>query len=254
MTKPIRFRNIIPAVIQLYDAVESTRAEFMENLRWTDEAQEDGHSHLFTKEMIDRVYDTPLHPKYSELYANAGYFILVNAKHVAVAKVFDTKEGRHFTLIEIVKSCPDKLSSIQYALNKYEKSTILLNDSGEGEQIASELKMLGIYFKAIHWGGQCLSNKNRIAYVNGRSQAYVYLAREANKGIFSILTLDKKDDIREQLAQIQYDTSPDGRFKVLSRQEMLDSGCELPDLADAIACAFLEGIQSPAPYPTVTGV
>lgn len=211
---------------------------------------------LVTQRMAEKVYKgRALHP---EKHANYGYFILVDVgggvgrddSTICIAKVWgNTQWGKTARRAELVKIplCKNNddflelTAIIESCLIEYPNATILLDSNGAGAGLAQNLKALGIYFKPMHWGGQCFSNKNRKEYVNKRAQAYVCLSRAIQQGRFKIRTPYLKGKVTEQITRIPYTFDDQARFKILSKEEMRRKGITSPDIADTFAFIFLDG-------------
>lgn len=191
-------------------------------------------------------------------HAKYGYFILVDVgggvgrddSTIAIAKVWGTAQwgptARRAELVNIplCKNNDDVhelTAKIQECLIEYPNATILLDSNGAGAGLAQNLKSLGIFFKPMHWGGQCFSNKNRKEYVNKRAQAYVCLARAIQQGRFKIRTMYLKAKVISQLTRIPYTFDEQARYKILSKEQMRTKGISSPDIVDTFAFIFLEG-------------
>lgn len=213
---------------------------------------------LVTQRMAEKAYQgASVHPK---LHADYGYFILVDVgggvgrddSTITIAKVWGTAQwGRQARRAELVRiplcknndDIHELTAVIEECLIEYSNATVLLDSNGAGAGLAQNLKSLGIYFKPMHWGGQCFSNKNRKEYVNKRAQAYVCLSRAINQGRFKVKTIYIKGKVVEQLTRIPYTFDEQARFKILSKEEMRRKGITSPDIVDTFAFIFLEGTQ-----------
>ena len=194
----------------------------------------------------------------AETHAKYGYFILVDVgggvgrddSTIAIAKVWGTAQwGPHARRAELTKiplcknndDIHELTAHIQECLIEYPNATILLDSNGAGAGLAQNLKSLGIFFKPMHWGGQCFSNANRKEYVNKRAQAYVCLSRAIQQGRFKIRTMFLKSKVIQQLTRVPYTFDDQARFKILSKEEMRRKGISSPDIVDTFAFIFLEG-------------
>lgn len=217
---------------------------------------------LVTQKMAEKAYKgRAIHPV---KHAKYGYFILVDVgggvgrddSTITIAKVWGSAQwgtqARRAELVRIplCKNNDDFLeltAVIEECLIEYPNATVLLDSNGAGAGLAQNLRSLGIYFKPMHWGGQCFSNKNRKEYVNKRAQAYVCLSRAIAQGRFKIRTIYIKGKVTEQLTRIPYTFDDQARFKILSKEEMRRKGITSPDVVDTFAFIFLEGTHySPA--------
>lgn len=211
---------------------------------------------LVTQKMADKAFKGSALHKFK--HANYGYFILVDVgggvgrddSTITIAKVWGTAQwGVSARRAELVKIAlcknNDNIHELTAVINdclvEYPNATILLDANGAGTGLAQHLKSINIYFKPIHWGSQCFSNKNRKEYVNKRAQAYVCLSRAIQQGRFKIRTMYLKGKTTEQLTRIPYTFDDQARFKILSKDEMKRKGITSPDIVDTFAFIFLEG-------------
>lgn len=200
---------------------------------------------------VGKALDKKKHAKY-------GYFILVDVgggvgrddSTICIAKVWGhTQWGSTARRAELVKiplcknndNIHELTAVIEACMIEYPNATILLDSNGAGAGLAQNLKSLGYYFKPMHWGGQCFSNRNKKEFVNKRAQAYVALSRAIAQGRFKIRTGFLKSKILEQVTRIPYTFDDQARFKILSKEEMRRKGIHSPDIADCFAFIFLEG-------------
>lgn len=212
---------------------------------------------LVTQRMAEKVYKGRAIDE-KNLHANYGYFILVDVgggvgrddSTITIAKVWGSNQwGKAARRAEVTRiplcknndNIHELTAVIEACLIEYPNATILLDSNGAGAGLAQNLKSLNIYFKPMHWGGQCFSNKNRKEFVNKRAQAYVGLMRAIQQGRFKIRTLYLKGKVMEQITRIPYAMDESARFKILSKDEMRRKGITSPDIADTFAFIFLEG-------------
>lgn len=137
---------------------------------------------------------------------------------------------------------------IEESLLRYPNLTILLDANGAGIGLAQNLRSLGIYFREIHWGGECFENANKKLYVNRRSQANVCLARAVAQGRIKIHTNRYRAKLEEQVTRIPYVFDEKSRYKVLSKEEMKRRGHSSPDMIDTLAFIFMENINITTAY------
>ncbi|MCO8088184.1 Hint domain-containing homing endonuclease [Acinetobacter indicus] len=212
---------------------------------------------LVTQRMAERVFQGAAIKKQHQDY---GYFILVDVgggvgrddSTITIAKVWgsaqwgDSARRADITRIPLCKNNDDvhELTAvINECLIEYPNATLLVDANGAGTGLAQNLKSLGIFFRPIHWGSQCFSNKNRKEYVNKRAQAYVCLSRAIAQGRFRVRTAYLKSKVTEQLTRIPYTFDDQARFKILSKEEMRRKGISSPDIVDTFAFIFLEGMN-----------
>ena len=211
---------------------------------------------LVTQKLAEKAFKgAALH---KDKHAQYGYFILVDVgggvgrddSTITIAKVWGTAQwgatARRAELIRIpLCKNNDNIHELTAVINdclvEYSNATILLDANGAGTGLAQHLKSIGVYFKPIHWGSQCFSNKNRKEYVNKRAQAYVCLSRAIQQGRFKIRTMYLKGKVTEQLTRVPYTFDDQARFKILSKEDMKRKGITSPDLVDTFAFIFLEG-------------
>ena len=211
---------------------------------------------LVTQKMADKVYQGAALHKVK--HANFGYFILVDVgggvgrddSTITIAKVWGNAQWgpsarrAELTRIPLCKNndnIHELTAVINDCLTEYSNATILLDANGAGTGLAQHLKSIGVYFKPIHWGGACFSNKNKKEYVNKRAQAYVCMSRAIQQGRFKIKTYYLQGKVKEQLTRIPYTFDDQARFKILSKEDMKRKGITSPDIADTFAFIFLEG-------------
>ena len=211
---------------------------------------------LVTQKMADQAYKGPALDL--NKHANYGYFILVDVgggvgrddSTITIAKVWGNAQwGASARRAELVKIplCKnnDNIHELTAVINdclvEYSNATILLDANGAGTGLAQHLKSVGIYFKPIHWGNGCFSNKNKKEYVNKRAQAYVCLSRAIQQNRFKIRSFYLQGKVKEQLTRIPYTFDEQARFKILSKEDMKRKGITSPDLVDTFAFIFLEG-------------
>lgn len=137
---------------------------------------------------------------------------------------------------------------IEECLLRYPNLTILLDANGAGIGLAQHLRSLGIYFREIHWGGECFENANKKLYVNRRAQANVCLARAVAQGRIKIHTRRHRAKLEEQVTRIPYTFDDRSRYKVLSKEEMRRRGLSSPDMIDTLAFIFMESINYTPAY------
>lgn len=211
---------------------------------------------LVTQRMAEQVFKGAAVGK---KHSNYGYFILVDVgggvgrddSTITIAKVWGSAQwGESARRADVVRiplcknndDIHELTAVINECLIEYPNATLLVDANGAGAGLAQNLKSLGIYFKPVHWGGQCFSNKDRKEYVNKRAQAYVCLSRAIAQGRFKVRTAYLKSKVTEQLTRIPYTFDDQARFKILSKEEMRRKGITSPDIVDTFAFIFLSGV------------
>lgn len=219
---------------------------------------------LVTQRMAEKAFQGTAIPK---KYKGYGYFILVDVgggvgrddSTITIAKVWGSAQwGTQARRADIIRiplcknndDIHELTAKINECLIEYPNATLLVDANGAGSGLAQNLTSLGIYYKKIHWGGQCFSNKSRKEYVNKRAQAYVCLSRAIQQDRFKVRTAFLKSKVTEQLTRIPYTFDEQARFKILSKEEMRRKGITSPDVVDTFAFIFLEGMNY-TPYEEV---
>lgn len=171
---------------------------------------------------------------------------------IAVAKVWGRAQwGDNARRVEIVDlplvKNKDNLHELAGIINecmiRYPNASLVLDDNGAGKGLGQHLKANGIFYKPVIWGGACFSNANKREYANKRSQANVCLSRAIAQGRFKITTRKYMVKVQDQITKIAYFFDEHSRYKVMSKEDMRKKGIKSPDLADAFAFLFLEGVN-----------
>ena len=137
---------------------------------------------------------------------------------------------------------------IEESLIRYPNLTILLDANGAGIGLAQNLRSRNIFFREIHWGGECFENANKKLYVNRRAQANVCLGRAIAQNRLKIQTIRHRAKFEEQVTRIPYTFDDRSRYKVLSKEEMRSKGLKSPDMVDTLAFMFMESINFTPAY------
>lgn len=132
---------------------------------------------------------------------------------------------------------------IDNAMANYPNPSLVIDANGAGRGLAQHLTSKGIFYTEVHWGGQCFSNEARKHYANKRSQAIVCMTRAAAGGRLKIMDKRHKVKITEQITRLPYSFDDHTRYWVMPKEQMkAKRGLKSPDVADALAFLFLDGI------------
>lgn len=218
---------------------------------------------LVTQAMAEAMYDKRKAIK--KKHSHYGYVLSVDVgggvgrddSVITVAKMWgEAQYGDRARRIDVVDipMCNNRAdihamtACIEECLLRYPNLTILLDANGAGIGLAQNLRSLGIFFREIHWGGECFENANKKLYVNRRAQANVCLARAISQGRIKIHTRRHRGKLEEQVTRIPYTFDDKSRYKVLSKEEMRRRGLSSPDMIDTLAFYFMESINYTPAY------
>lgn len=222
------------------------------------------NEYLVTQKMAAAMYDRKRAIK-KKLHKQYGYVISVDVgggvgrddSVITVAKVWGQAHyGEYARRVDVIDiplcnnraDIHEMTSKIEECLLEYPNATILLDSNGAGIGLAQNLRKLGIYFREIHWGGECFENSNKRLYVNRRAQANVCLSRAIAQGRLKIHTRRNRAKLEEQVTRIPYTFDERSRYKVLSKEEMRRRGLKSPDMVDTLAFIFMESINYTPAY------
>lgn len=218
---------------------------------------------LVTQGMAESMYNKKAAVK--KKHKDYGYFISVDVgggvgrddSVITVGKVWGQAHfGDYARRVDVIDipMCNNKAdihamtAVIEECILRYPNATVLLDANGAGTGLAQHLKSIGIFFREIHWGGECFENSNKKLYVNKRSQANVCLARAIAQGRIKIHTRRHRSKLEEQVTRIPYTFDEKSRYKVLSKEEMRRKGLTSPDMIDTLAFMFMEGMNTTPAY------
>lgn len=224
---------------------------------------------IITQKDAERAYKGVALDK--KLHYNFGYFIAVDVgggvgrddSTISIIRTWGhTQWGKTARRAELVKvplcknndSISELIGVIMECLDEYPNATLVVDTNGAGAGLGQRLTELGVFFRPVHWGGQCFSNRNRKEFINKRAQAYVSLARAIKSGRFKIRTNRLKSKILEQLTRIPYTFDDQARFKILSKEEMRRKGITSPDIVDTLAFIYLDGMRYTEAYSYAAAV
>lgn len=133
---------------------------------------------------------------------------------------------------------------IDNAMSRYPNATLVLDANGAGTGLGQHLISLGINYMAVNWGGQCWNRQNQKIYANKRSQAITCMSRAIAEGRLTIKDKRYKLKLQEQMTRLPYSFDDRTRWWVMPKEQMKSKkGLKSPDMADAIAFLFLDGIH-----------
>lgn len=171
---------------------------------------------------------------------------------IVVAKVWGeahwAERARRVEVVEIplcknTDNIHELTGIIDNAMANYPNASLVIDANGAGRGLAQHLTAKGIFYTEVHWGGQCFSNDARSHYANKRSQAIVCMTRAAASGRLKIMDNRHKVKITEQITRLPYSFDDHTRFWVMPKEQMKTKrGLKSPDVADALAFLFLDGI------------
>jgi hypothetical protein len=95
----------------------------------------------------------------------------------------------------------------------------------------------------VRWGQPCFQLDHAAIYHNLVAQAHVSLQRAVIEGRVSFLTKAHQERILDEGSRIPYTFDAQFRYQILSKKERESKGISSPDLWDAIAFLFLEGLN-----------
>ncbi len=212
---------------------------------------------IITTSMVDDTYKgTSLKEEHQEY----GYIISVDVgggvgrddSVVVVAKIWGEQHwGRRARRIEVIdipmcKNTGDSANIfgvINECLVTYDNAMVVADTNGVGNELGKMLQQAGIYYKPVKWGGACFNNENKKLYANLRTQAYVCLGRAMKDGRFKMKTRKYANKYQDQMIKIPYSFDDQYRYKLKSKGDMAKEGIKSPDLGDALAFLFLEGVS-----------
>lgn len=126
---------------------------------------------------------------------------------------------------------------------KYSNAMLVVDDNGAGVGLGQKLKNNGIWYMPANWVGAPFSNEDRKLYANKRAQAYVCFGRAIESGRFKIKVPKYKTKFTDQITKIPYLFDDQSRYKIMKKEDMQKKGIKSPDLGDAFAFLFLEGVN-----------
>lgn len=170
---------------------------------------------------------------------------------VSLASSVGSLFGRRARRIEVIdipmcKNTGDSANIfgvINECLVTYDNAMVVADTNGVGNELGKMLQQAGIYYKPVKWGGACFNNENKKLYANLRTQAYVCLGRAMKDGRFKMKTRKYANKYQDQMIKIPYSFDDQYRYKLKSKGDMAKEGIKSPDLGDALAFLFLEGVS-----------
>lgn len=132
----------------------------------------------------------------------------------------------------------------QYAKRQDATMVTPIDVMGLGHGAPSILEAQGMSnIHKVRWGQPCFQLDNAEIYHNLVAQAHVSLQRAVLEGRLSFLTTKHKERILDEGSRIPYTFDSQFRYQILGKNERTAKGIPSPDIWDAIAFLFLEGIQ-----------
>lgn len=125
-----------------------------------------------------------------------------------------------------------------------ENCTVLVDAGGMGVAVCQSLETMGLpEVKRVKWGSPCWKRQNKDRFFNQRAQAMVCAARAIKEGRIGIAVGAWQKDLLDQASRIPFHFDEKARYKIESKEEMRKNGLPSPDIWDALAQIFLEGVD-----------
>ncbi|MDF0605393.1 hypothetical protein HZU77_006980 [Neisseriaceae bacterium TC5R-5] len=125
-----------------------------------------------------------------------------------------------------------------------ENVTTLIDAGGMGIAVCQHLETLGLpEVVRVKWGNPCFNKRNKERFFNLRAQAMVCAARAAKEGRLGIVDGPWKKELLDQMSRTPYHFDEKARYVMERKEDMRAAGIPSPDLFDAIAFLFLEGVH-----------
>lgn len=109
---------------------------------------------------------------------------------------------------------------------------IIIDNFGEGANVAYELSKIGIYTTPVNVGDEA---EDAARFLNKRAEVYWRLREWLKKGGEVVGSL-----FDSQLLNIRFRAELSRRIKIMGKDEMRRNGIESPDIADALSLTFYE--------------
>lgn len=176
---------------------------------------------LLSPEEIDNIWDDATTDKDAHTYISADIAIKGDKCVVMVWK--------GYTLIDTIINPPDVEFCIkeQMTIHNVPQYRISIDSDGIGNLLQAKFKNA----KFIHNGAKTFKNEN---YKNLKVQLYVKLCQLIKENKIKILSSNYKEDIKDELGQIQYKTNENeiGKVDLVSKAEIkkvLGRSCDFSD-------------------------
>ena len=110
---------------------------------------------------------------------------------------------------------------------------VFVDETGVGGGVVDRLRELGAPVYGVQFGGRA---PHPVQFGNLRSEIFWELRRLLEE---RLIALPNDDALAGQLLTLRYDVSSSGQVKLESKKAMRTKGLPSPDLADALAMAFM---------------
>lgn len=129
------------------------------------------------------------------------------------------------------KSIAQRINQILGMLPNAKPGDVYYDNFGVGANIGTELGKMGIWSNGVNVGDKADEPER---FINKRAECFWRLKQEIR--LWMVLEGSEKD--RSDLFMIKYKNTPDGRIKIMSKEEMRKLYGKSPDDADALALTF----------------
>lgn len=217
---------------------------------------------LLTRDVLDRAFEprqiiNPDEPWGYLILCDVGLGEYRDDSVVIVAKVMGNgdfgKDARRVEFVEIPiasndKQVPDLTGDLVNLFGRLPNATLAVDAGGIGAVVVKELERQNIPVIPINWGAPCFSSEYKKRFYNKRACAMVRF-RDAVRDGRVVLPQGISRRLREKIltegTRLPYHFSEAGslRYVMDSKEDMRRQGIKSPDLIDAMAFAFLEGMN-----------
>lgn len=217
---------------------------------------------LLTRDVLDRAFEprqiiSPDEPWGYLILCDVGLGEYRDDSVVIVAKVMGNgdfgKDARRVEFVEIPiasndKQVPDLTGDLVNLFGRLPNATLAVDAGGIGAVVVKELERQNIPVVPINWGAPCFSTEYKKRFYNKRACAMVRF-RDAVRDGRVVLPQGISRRLREKIltegTRLPYHFSEAGslRYVMDSKEDMRRQGIKSPDLIDAMAFAFLEGMN-----------
>lgn len=217
---------------------------------------------LLTRDVLDRAFEprqiiNPDEPWGYLILCDVGLGEYRDDSVVIVAKVMGNgdfgKDARRVEFVEIPiasndKQVPDLTGDLVNLFGRLPNATLAVDAGGIGAVVVKELERQNIPVVPINWGAPCFSTEYKKRFYNKRACAMVRF-RDAVRDGRVVLPQGISRRLREKIltegTRLPYHFSEAGslRYVMDSKEDMRRQGIKSPDLIDAMAFAFLEGMN-----------
>lgn len=217
---------------------------------------------LLTRDVLDRAFEprqiiNPDEPWGYLILCDVGLGEYRDDSVVIVAKVMGNgdfgKDARRVEFVEIPiasndKQVPDLTGDLVNLFGRLPNATLAVDAGGIGAVVVKELERQNIPVVPINWGAPCFSSEYKKRFYNKRACAMVRF-RDAVRDGRVVLPQGISRRLREKIltegTRLPYHFSEAGslRYVMDSKEDMRRQGIKSPDLIDAMAFAFLEGMN-----------